>query len=82
MVCITIGSTHVFRLPYLKAATGASKIPLSAEVDPLSLLITSADIAKWNNEGLPNDRVSLENGTMLVNCKRWPLIIVFFLFSL
>ena len=27
------------------------------------------------NEGLPNDRVSLENATMVTSCKRWPLII-------
>ena len=60
-------------LPYLKESS--TKIPLSAELDPLMLLTTSADIAKWNNEGLPNDRVSLENAAIVVNCKRWPLII-------
>jgi dynein heavy chain len=60
-------------LPYLRES--GNKIPLSLNLDPLELLTTSADIAKWNNEGLPNDRVSLENATMLVNCKRWPLII-------
>lgn len=52
-----------------------TKIPLSPELDPLYLLTTSSDIAKWNNDGLPNDRVSLENASMVVNCKRWPLII-------
>lgn len=60
-------------LPYFKESN--LKIPLSSDLDPLGLLTTSADIAKWNNEGLPTDRVSLENASMVVNCKRWPLII-------
>ncbi|KAJ1503147.1 hypothetical protein HMI55_002589 [Coelomomyces lativittatus] len=60
-------------LPYLKSSeTG---VPLSENIDPLDILTTSAEIAKWNNEGLPTDRVSLENATMVTNCKRWPLII-------
>ena len=60
-------------IPYLKDKGG--KIPFSGDVDLLNLLTTTADIAKWNNEGLPNDRVSLENATMMLNCKRWPLLI-------
>ncbi|CAN0177857.1 unnamed protein product, partial [Ectocarpus sp. 13 AM-2016] len=27
------------------------------------------------SEGLPADRISLENGSVITNCKRWPLII-------
>ena len=34
-----------------------------------------ADIATWNNEGLPSDRMSTENATILTNCDRWPLMI-------
>ncbi|KAI8812367.1 dynein heavy chain and region D6 of dynein motor-domain-containing protein [Cladochytrium replicatum] len=64
---------HWFR--YMKADDNSDKIPLSEGVDPLELLTTSAEIAKWNNEGLPNDRISLENATMVTSCKRWPLII-------
>jgi dynein heavy chain len=26
-------------------------------------------------QGLPNDRVSIENGSIISNCKRWPLMI-------
>ena len=37
------------------------------ESDPLSLLIDDAIIAKWNNEGLPNDRMSIENATVHKN---------------
>ncbi|KAI9221923.1 dynein heavy chain and region D6 of dynein motor-domain-containing protein [Blastocladiella britannica] len=60
-------------MPYLKdPATG---VPMSNNLDPLDILTNSAEIARWNNEGLPTDRVSLENATMVTNCKRWPLII-------
>lgn len=62
-------------LPWLRRKDGDSFIPLSDDVDPLNVLTTSADIAKWNNEGLPNDRISIENATIVTNCKRWPLII-------
>jgi len=41
----------------------------------LSLLIDDADIAGWSNEGLPGDRMSVENATILTNCDRWPLMI-------
>jgi dynein heavy chain len=41
----------------------------------LSLLIDDADIAGWNNEGLPGDRMSIENATILTSCDRWPLMI-------
>ncbi|KAI9209879.1 dynein heavy chain and region D6 of dynein motor-domain-containing protein, partial [Polychytrium aggregatum] len=62
-------------MKYLKSEDNKFKIPLSEGLDPMELLTSSAEIAKWNNEGLPTDRVSLENATMVVSCKRWPLII-------
>lgn len=34
-----------------------------------------AQIAAWNNEGLPADRMSTENATILTNSARWPLMI-------
>jgi dynein heavy chain len=62
-------------LKYLRDPKNPNKIPLSEGIDPLNILTNSAEIAKWNNEGLPTDRVSLENATMVTSCKRWPLII-------
>ncbi|XP_031327312.1 dynein beta chain, ciliary-like [Photinus pyralis] len=50
-------------------------IPMTEGLDPLSLLTDDARIAKWNNEGLPNDRMSSENATILENSARWPLMI-------
>ncbi|KAK7507150.1 hypothetical protein BaRGS_00001085, partial [Batillaria attramentaria] len=50
-------------------------IPSTEGLDPLSMLIDDADIAGWSNEGLPGDRMSIENATVLTNCERWPLMI-------
>ncbi|KAJ3051836.1 hypothetical protein HK097_007152 [Rhizophlyctis rosea] len=62
-------------LKYLKDDNNPNKIPLSEGIDPLDILTNSAETARWNNEGLPTDRVSLENATMVTSCTRWPLII-------
>lgn len=43
--------------------------------DPLALICDDAKIAEWNNEGLPADRMSTENATILTNSDRWPLMI-------
>ncbi|CAK0903564.1 unnamed protein product [Prorocentrum cordatum] len=50
-------------------------IPISPSIDPLKALATEADIAGWLNEGLPSDRISLENAAVVTSCSRWPLMI-------
>lgn len=50
-------------------------IPYTEGVDPLSLVCDDALVASWNNEGLPSDRMSAENATILMNSARWPLMI-------
>ena len=51
------------------------KIPLTPGVDPLSMLTNDGNNAKMISQGLPADRISLENGSIITNCKRWPLLI-------
>lgn len=51
------------------------KIPITEGVDPLDVLATKSDQAGWNNEGLPADRMSLENASIITSCKRYPLMI-------
>ena len=51
------------------------KIPMSPNPNPLNMLTDEATIAKWNNQKLPADSVSIENGTILTSTERWPLII-------
>ncbi|XP_062448100.1 dynein axonemal heavy chain 9 [Rhea pennata] len=50
-------------------------IPITPSLDPLIMLTDDADIAAWQNEGLPADRMSTENATILTNCERWPLMV-------
>lgn len=50
-------------------------IPMTEGADPLKVLSDEGKNSKMVSEGLPRDRVSLENGAVLSNCKRWPLLI-------
>jgi dynein heavy chain len=52
-----------------------NKIPLSSACDPLAILTDENKVAGWNNEKLPSDRVSIENGAILTNSDRYSLII-------
>lgn len=42
---------------------------------PLDLLSDNNSNARMISDGFPSDRISLENGAIVANCKRWPLII-------
>jgi dynein heavy chain len=50
-------------------------IPFTEGIDPLYVLSTPTDHATWNNQGLPADRVSFENASIVAACTRYPLII-------
>ncbi|KAL3988340.1 receptor tyrosine-protein kinase erbB-2 [Sarotherodon galilaeus] len=50
-------------------------IPMTEGLDPVSMLTDDAMVAQWNNEGLPGDKMSTQNATILTNCERWPLLI-------
>ncbi|KAE8580906.1 hypothetical protein XENTR_v10024588 [Xenopus tropicalis] len=60
-------------MPFLRSQK--YPIPMTEGLDPISMLTDDATIAKWNNEGLPSDTMSIQNGTILTNCERWPLMI-------
>jgi dynein heavy chain len=62
-------------LPFLETAAGGERIPMSASPDPRLILTDEAQIAQWNSEGLPTDRVSIENACIVTNTARWPLMI-------
>uniref|UniRef100_A0A452UEG0 Dynein axonemal heavy chain 17 n=1 Tax=Ursus maritimus TaxID=29073 RepID=A0A452UEG0_URSMA len=62
-----------FWVPYINQLK--VPIPITEGLDPLSLLTDDADVATWNNQGLPSDRMSTENATILCNTERWPLIV-------
>uniref|UniRef100_A0A8C5TMB1 Dynein axonemal heavy chain 17 n=1 Tax=Malurus cyaneus samueli TaxID=2593467 RepID=A0A8C5TMB1_9PASS len=50
-------------------------IPVAPGLDPLAMLADDAAVAAWHNQGLPADRTSTENATILSSCERWPLLV-------
>ncbi|KAF4019994.1 hypothetical protein G4228_011768 [Cervus hanglu yarkandensis] len=50
-------------------------IPITEGLDVIAMLTDDATTATWNNEGLPSDRMSMENAAILTHCERWPLMI-------
>ena len=60
---------------FMAAAGEGGKMPMSESADPLKILTTPAEVATWNADGLPADIVSTENGSIVCNSSRWPLMI-------
>ncbi|XP_069067570.1 dynein axonemal heavy chain 11 [Pleurodeles waltl] len=60
-------------IPFLRSQK--VPIPITEDLHLIGMLTDDATVAAWNNEGLPGDRMSTENATILTNCKRWPLMI-------
>jgi dynein heavy chain len=50
-------------------------IPTTEGVNVLTMLTNDGHTAKMIADGLPSDSISVENGAIISNCKRWPLII-------
>jgi dynein heavy chain len=53
----------------------SNNIPMGESVDPLKVMVTEAEMAEWGSEGLPADPVSIENGTIVTRCTRYPVMI-------
>lgn len=51
------------------------EIPQSPVSNPVRILTDDSVVAMWNQQRLPADPVSIENGTILVNSDRYPLVI-------
>uniref|UniRef100_H3G776 AAA+ ATPase domain-containing protein n=1 Tax=Phytophthora ramorum TaxID=164328 RepID=H3G776_PHYRM len=63
-------------LPFLHKDKAAPAIStMSEDGNPLQILATPSEIAEWNTKGLPSDRVSVENGAIVRNSTRSPLLI-------
>ncbi|XP_061765226.1 dynein axonemal heavy chain 6 [Nerophis ophidion] len=50
-------------------------IPISSSFNLINILGDPYVIQKWNAEGLPRDTVSTENGILVTQGRRWPLMI-------
>ena len=53
----------------------AAGIPSSAKFSLVSCLGDPVAIREWGIAGLPNDSFSIDNGIMIANARRWPLMI-------
>lgn len=60
-------------IPFLLNQT--NPFVISDALDPIQMLVNDAVVATWENEGLPSDRMSVENATILTVCERWPLMV-------
>ena len=48
---------------------------MTPAADPLKILTFDAEVAKWQSQNLPSDKVSTENATIVTNTDRWPVLI-------
>ncbi|KAL2633853.1 hypothetical protein R1flu_005332 [Riccia fluitans] len=51
------------------------KVPCSSNFSLSSILADPVQVRAWNIAGLPKDSSSVDNGTIVSNCRRWPLMI-------
>ena len=54
---------------------GEWNIPASPKFSLTATLGDPVQIREWQNEGLPTDPVSVNNGILVDRCRRWPLMI-------
>ena len=57
------------------AACKAEKIPCSTDFSLSKVLGEPIKIRAWNINGLPTDAFSVDNGVIVANARRWPLMI-------
>lgn len=50
-------------------------IPRSGKFSLMASLGDPVKIREWGIAGLPNDSFSIDNGIMVANARRWPLMI-------
>jgi dynein heavy chain len=51
------------------------KIPISDDLNLITMLVDNATIGEWNLQGLPNDELSTQNGIIVTSASRYPLLI-------
>ena len=52
-----------------------NNIPISSDLSLERILTDPVTVREWNLNGLPADKLSIENGIYTTNAKRWPLLI-------
>lgn len=52
-----------------------NEIPYTRNFDFADFLVGQAQVRDWNINGLPSDKFSVDNGVMVMEGERWPLMI-------
>jgi dynein heavy chain, axonemal len=50
-------------------------VPVSADLDVIDFLVDPGKRGDWALQGLPTDPLSIQNGILVTNCARYPLLI-------
>ena len=50
-------------------------VPLTPDLNLVNFLVDEATVGEWNIQGLPKDDLSIQNGIMVTNSTRFPLLI-------
>nr|KAF6328674.1 dynein axonemal heavy chain 6 [Pipistrellus kuhlii] len=51
------------------------EIPIDSSFNLISILGDPYEVRQWNTDGLPRDMISTENGILVTQGRRWPLMI-------
>eukprot|EP01038_Epipyxis_sp_PR26KG_P005447 gene5447-7540_t len=62
-------------IPLVAKPPVGAPIPMTEDMEAVGLMCTDAEIAAYQTQGLPADRVSAENGAIVLNSARYPLMI-------
>jgi len=53
----------------------ANGIPVSKDLDLTNFLVDAGTIAEWNSQSLPKDDLSIQNGILVTQASRYPLLV-------
>jgi dynein heavy chain len=51
------------------------EIPVTKGLDVNSFLVDAGTVAEWNSQGLPKDDLSIQNGILVTQASRYPLLV-------
>ena len=66
---------HILQNEYFIADMKKKGIPVTPTLELTSFLVDDTTVGEWNIQGLPKDDLSIQNGIMVTNSSRYPLLI-------